>query len=120
MRLSFVAHEGVMTVEFGTLICGVTNGDHYLMFQRAVEGSSEDGGIHLEYDDQSHSGYNCISRCCCSSDLLSVDLSRPLGNRRDITGIDVTLHLREDQLVAVRTGLEQIFRGDRELFASLQ
>jgi hypothetical protein len=45
------------------LVCGVAGGWHYLTFQRDAEGSREDWGIHLEYDDQSNGDYEAVATC---------------------------------------------------------
>ncbi len=51
------------------------------MFQRDLEDSDEDWGIHFEYDDPSNGRHECVVGCRLGSQLLSVELSRPLSQQ---------------------------------------
>lgn len=119
MRVSFIATESAFISESDALICGVTDGTHYLTFQRAISDSVDDWGVHLEYNDQRNSCYNCISQCRWTSKQLSVDLLLPLGGLRGTSGFDVIFNLNSDQSALVKTGLSQIFRGHDELLLFL-
>jgi hypothetical protein len=115
MRVAFSADEGGFTADEYSLACGVAGGGHYLTFQRDADESNEDWGIHLEFDDQSNGEYECVAACRIGSEMLSVDLSGPMGRLIGVTGFDVTLRLDPDRLSEVREGLRRIFRDQTHL-----
>jgi hypothetical protein len=116
MRVSFTADQGGSDVQGSVLACGAAGEGHYLTFQLDADESGEDSGIYLEYDDQLNGGYGCLAACRVSRGLLSVDLTRPLG-QLTVSGFDVMLRLRAEDAATVRAGLRRIFRGHLNLFA---
>src|SRR5262249_50709682 len=105
MRISFKATEAGFDANEDAEICGVSDSGHYLTFQRDAEGSVEDWGVHLEYDDQSNGGYNCVSSCRLSRSELRVSLSRQLGGLEGVEGFDVVLGLDDQSYEMLRNGL---------------
>ncbi|MEX2174014.1 MAG: hypothetical protein WD872_06605 [Pirellulaceae bacterium] len=114
MRISFTAEAGSFDAGVDALVCSVSGGDRWIIFQRTATDSPDDFGIHLEFGDRDHSGYGCVAACRLSPDLLAVDLARPLGRLADVTGFDVALQLQPETASALRQGLRQIFRGLQE------
>lgn len=117
MRISFTADEGKLDANEDTLTCGVSGDGKWLVFQRDAEDSDEDWGIHLEYTDQSNGDYECVAACRLGPDLLSVDLSRQLGQLKSITGFDVALRISPEEYANVRSGLRRVFRGHLDMLA---
>ena len=118
MRVAFTADEGGFDADEYALVCGVAGGGHYLTLQRDAEGAGdEDWGVHVEYDDQSNGGYDCVAACRVGPTALSVDLSGQLGRLAGVTGFDVALRLGPDQLAAVRAGLRRVFRDRLDALA---
>jgi hypothetical protein len=115
MRFSFEATEAGFDADEGALVCGVTDGERYLTFQRDAENSGEDWGIYLEYGDQINGGYNCVRSCRLSRFALHVDLSQPLGRLEGVEGFDVAFRLHDQSYEALCTGLERVFRGMSEV-----
>lgn len=120
MRLSFTADEAGFEADEYALVCGVAGGGHYLTFQRDAEGSSEDWGIHLEYDDQINGDYDCIAACRIGAKSLSIDLVRQLGKLASVTGFDVVLQLTPQRFAALHQGLRSVFRGRLQVLQFLE
>ena len=115
MRIAFTAEEvGIDNDEY-SLACGVRGGDHSLILQRDAEDSDADWGIHLEYNDQLHSGYGHIRACRLGRTSLAIDLTQPLPGLDGVVGFDVTL--RPANFV-VEDALRRIFRGHDALLAT--
>ncbi len=115
MRITFTANEARFDDDYA-FVCGVAGEGHYLMFQRDLEDSDEDWGIHLEYDDPSNGRHECVVGCRLGSQSLSVELSRPLSQQlAGVSGFDVALQLDPEQWATIRDGLQRVFRGYQDL-----
>ena len=119
MRVEFTAVEGGFDADEYALVVGVAGEGHYLALQRDAEESGEDWGVHLEYNDQSNGEYECVGACRIGSEILSVDLIRPLDQLAGVTGFDVTLRLGAAHLQAVRQGLGLVFRVQTHLLIEI-
>lgn len=116
MRVSFIADTATFDKIEGTLVAGLASnksGKH-LVFQRSASDDPEGWGIYLEYSDQGYSGYNAITGCRVSRERVEIDLSKPLGNLTNVTGIDVDLQVDTLSYEQFLYGLKQIFRGKAE------
>jgi hypothetical protein len=111
MRLSFDATQVALSVTDDAVVCGVTNGSQYLIFQRATERCTEEWGVHLEYSDQLNSGYRCVASCRLGWRMLSIDLSAQLGSLEGVDGFDVPLSVDTESFERLASGLHQVFRG---------
>jgi hypothetical protein len=117
MRGSFTADTATFDEIERAFVAGLATGDGsqgYLVFQRSLPDDSRDEGVYLEYNDQACSGYNLIASCRLSRERLELDLSRPLGDLNDVTGIDVELHVDDASYEQFSRGLKQVFRGQAE------
>jgi len=116
MRITFEATQAGFDADKHALVCGMSGADEsgktrYLVLQRDAEESSEDWGVHLEYDDQSNGDYGCVSACRLSRVSLHVDLSRQLGRLAGVTGFDISLRLDNESYESLQHGLPRVFRG---------
>jgi len=117
MRVSFTANTATFDEIEGALVAGLAASDGsqgYLVFQRSSSNDLDDEGVYLEYNSQSYSGYNVIAACRLSRERLEVDLSKPIGNLKDVTGVDVEFHVDDTSYEQFSRGLEQVFRGEAE------
>src|SRR5262245_44580940 len=90
MRIQFRATDGGFDADDFSIICGVDGHDaegveHALSFDALSEtGEAEyprEGlRVHTQFDDQSNSAYDRVSRCRLSRTKLTVDLSAQLGD----------------------------------------
>ena len=114
MRVSFIADTATFDKIEDALVAGLLasneSGKH-LVFQRNAPDDPEDWGVYLEYSDQGYSGYNAITGCRISRERVEVDLSKPLGNLTNVTGIDVDLQVDALSYEQFLYGLKQIFGG---------
>lgn len=115
MRVSFVADMATFDEIEGALVVGLAMGDGgegYLLFQRSTPDAPKDCGVYLEYNDQGYSGYNLVAGFRVSRGRVEVDLSKPLGNLKDVTGIDVDLRVDDVSYERFLRGLKQVFREE--------
>lgn len=125
MRVSFEVLDGhwISDEESMGFTCEGTDKEgaiHYLNLQGPPEEPSEDYDeddlhIHLEFDNQGNSGYECVRRCRLTRRLLSIDLSKPLGQWiPEVEGFDIGLSKIDDAAYdELRTGLPRAFRGSK-------
>lgn len=117
MRIVFRATEGSFGDDGFALICGLSGTDdagavHYLNLQRGPkEEPVEDGGVHIEFDDQINSRYNLVRECRLGRVRLSVDLAGQLGALAGVEGFDIDLDLDDESLGQIKGGIPRVFRG---------
>ena len=120
-----------MAVQFtATKIRAEENGEHlrvgvatleheaYVMFQRShPQGYVGDWGVYFEYEDSSHSGYDCVERCELTRGLLRVKL-KELGTRgAGCEGLDdfdefaIKLRVGGGDWGRLAAGLREVFIG---------
>ena len=119
MRVTFHASEAGIDEDEYCLICWFFGKDssgveHGLDLQRDQEGSIEDRGIYLGFDDQSNGAYNEIAGLRLTRDHLSVDTSPPVGWQKNIDGFDVELSIDESTYEQVKACLRRVFRGSSD------
>ena len=117
MRVGFTADEVGFDDEYA-LVCGVAGEGKSLVFQRHKDDGKDDWGIHLGFCDQSQGDYDSIARCRVRPTELSVDLAKPLGNLKSVTGFDVVLRITAEEYAALRRNLQTIFRGSLHLLTA--
>jgi len=122
MRIAFTANDGGNDIDRYGIACGVSSASgEYVLFQRDAENAKEGFGIHFEYKDQLFSGYECVAACRFSSNMMSVDLAKPLDKRhhaiKDVTGFDIALQLSPGKWNEIRDGLKQVFRDEDDKLA---
>ncbi|HEV3384859.1 MAG TPA: hypothetical protein VG097_08580 [Gemmata sp.] len=120
MRFRFRATDAGFDADEYSIICGVdgqdaTGAEHALSFDRlseeaAADNSSEDRGVHAQFDDQSNGGFGCVGQCRLSRRSLVVDLSKQLGRLANVDGFDVELAIGNELYEQVLFGLARIFR----------
>lgn len=119
MRIEFTATQAGSKAEAEALVVRVAtaNGGEYLTFQRSPQqsGEDEDWGIHIEYADESNGDYEVIAACRVSRAALQVDLSKQLGNLKDVAGFNVVLDIPAELYAALVAGLRGIFRGKEQI-----
>jgi hypothetical protein len=119
MRVTFHANEAGFDEDEYCLICWFFGKDssgveHGLDLQGDQDGSSDDWGIYLGFDDQSNGAYNRIQSLRLRRDQLSVDTSPPVGWQKNIDGFDVGLSIDEATYEQVKVGLKRVFRGSSD------
>ena len=122
MRINFTADTATFDKINEAFVVGLAVGDGtetYLLFQRSVADDSDDGGIHLEHNDQANSKYNVISACRLTRDRVEVDLSGSLGNLVDVEGFDVSLQVDDSTFRGFADGMTKVFKGKASALLSV-
>jgi hypothetical protein len=84
----------------------------YLNFQRSIKsGNGEDGGIHLEFDDQINSGHDKIAACSLRRGTLRVDLIEPIDRENKYGGMEIDLRVGDAEWQSLAAALRKIFAG---------
>ncbi len=109
MKVRFRATDARFESENDALVCGVSGGDDYLIFQAGS--GMPDERIYLEHRDQINGDYGCIRTCRLSRTQLSVDLKRQLGKLTGVDGFEIALAIDDASYSMLHDGLHVIFRG---------
>jgi hypothetical protein len=110
--LTFTATQAGIDEDEDALVAGVATADSecYVTFQRDAKDSSEDWGVHFEFNDQINSGYECIRHCTLSRCRLHVELARPIDRQKRIVNVDVELQISDADFDTFVVMLRRIFR----------
>jgi Immunity protein 10 len=109
--LSFVATE-VGVDDDDVLVAGLgrENPFQYATFQRNVESSDDDWGVHFEFNNQINGKYQCIASCSVSRNRLTVELTEPIDWQKQISVVDIQFDITDTEYESFIAILRRIFR----------
>ncbi len=90
-------------------------GDYLSLARAKPIGGPEDWGIHIEVNDQIYSGYDQIARCELTSTAMAIVLTKPLGRRAEIEGVNVRFTPKNPPNPHFIEHLRLIFTGKEQL-----
>jgi hypothetical protein len=107
--VSFDQSEEAYTLGFAHEANGEIS--EYLILERSTH-SEDDDGVHLEIDDQIHSGYNLVQSVLISEGFIDFELSKELGNP-SARRIKVKFDATPENKNKVQTGFNRILHDIR-------
>lgn len=114
----FAATEAGSEQEKDLVIVGVAGNGHYFTFQRSLPVSgTEDWGIHVEFDDQSNSGYEKIGSCRLTRSRLRVELVEPIDWQSPYKMAEIELQVSDSEYYSLAGGLRSVFAQREQLLS---